>query len=49
MQTLRVDVEIGRPQPAPSSRQPPSLLFSEAGGDSLLLGFAEAWLPGGCG
>jgi RsiW-degrading membrane proteinase PrsW (M82 family) len=36
-------------EPARSSQQPPSFAFSEAVGDSLLLGFGRAWLPGGFG
>ena len=36
-------------QPTPYSQQPPSLLLSVATGNSLLLGFVGAWLPGGCG
>jgi hypothetical protein len=36
-------------QPFRFSQQPPSLLLSEVGRDSLLPGLGRAWLPGGCG
>jgi hypothetical protein len=47
--TREYELPLYAGQPVPCSQQPPSLLFSEATGISMLLGFFGAWLPGGCG
>jgi hypothetical protein len=47
--TREYELPLYAAQPAACSQQPASLLFSEATGISMLLGFVGAWLPGGCG